>query len=87
MNLKKRIIKLEEKTSKTRIDPRLDAELTEWLKSHPDYRPFTHPESNNGVVMPEHLIRAVTCRMNKLFAERNLEPHLCNLLKIYKDLF
>ncbi len=87
MNLKKRINQLEKDISKTYLDPSIDIELTNWLKSHPDYNPFTQPECNDSAVMPDHLDEAFKRRMNKLFTERNLNPTGCNLLKIYKDLF
>ena len=87
MNLEKRIHNLEKDVAKRYIDPRVDAELTEWLKAYLQYNHFAQPENNNGIFMPERLNQALMCRMQKLFKERNLEPTLCNLLKIYEDLF
>lgn len=87
MNLENRIKKLEANINVMNFDPIVDAELTEWLKSHPEYKPLTQPENNNGIEMPEHLSQAFSCRMNKLFAERNLDPDLSNLHIIYEDLF
>lgn len=87
MNLEKRINNLEEDIAKRYIDPKVDAELTEWFKVTPEYIPFAQPESNDSVVMPDHLEKAFAHRMNNLFSERNLIPTGNNLLKIYKDLF
>lgn len=87
MNLEKRINKLEENISKIYIDPRVDAELTEWFKANPEYNPFVQPKEINEDIMPKNLRQAFMCRMEKLFKKRNLEPTLCNLLKIYKELF
>ncbi len=82
MNLERKIRKLEEKISKMHIDPSLAAELTEWFKSLPGYLVFAQPESNNGVVMPEHLSQAFGCIIDRIFVERKLQPSLCNFLKI-----
>ena len=86
MNLEKRISKLEEKISKTYTGQGLVEELTEWFRSHPGYLVFAQPESNHGVIMPEHLGQAFGCIMNRTFAERNLKPTSCNLLKILDSL-
>ena len=87
MNLEKRINKLEENISKIYLDPRVDVELTEWFNANPEYNPFAQSECNDSVVMPDHLEEAFERRMYKLFKERNLQPVLCNLPKIYKELF
>lgn len=87
MRKEQRLKKLEEYISKTYVDSKLDDELTEWLKEHPDYHMFAQPESNNEVVMSENLSQVFMHRMEKLFKERNLESNCCSLLKIYKDIF
>ena len=86
MSLKKRINKLEESISKTYVDAGLETELIEWFRSHPGYLVFAQPESNHGVIMPEHLSQAFECIINRTFAEKNLKPTSCNLLKILDSL-
>ncbi|NGX34816.1 MAG: hypothetical protein K1060chlam1_01173 [Candidatus Anoxychlamydiales bacterium] len=87
MNLEKRINKLEENISKMYVDPRVDAELTEWFKSNPEYNPFAQSKEGNEDIMPEKLRQAFMYRVQKLFKEKNLQPNFSNLLKIYTDLF
>ncbi len=87
MKKEQRIKKLEEDISKTYVDPSLDTELTEWLKLNAGYNSFAQTENNNGIIMPEHLNIAFSHRMEKLFAEKNIQPNLSSLLKIYKEHF
>jgi len=87
MNLESRVKKLEANINTVDFDPIVDAELTKWFKSHPEYKPLTQPENDKSIVLPEHLSLAFQCRINKLFVERDLEPCLENLHKIYEDLF
>ncbi len=87
MNLEKRINKLEENISKMYIDPRVDAELKEWLKANQEYNPFAQSKEGTEDIMPENLRQSFICRMEKLFKESNLQPNFCNLLKIYEKLF
>jgi hypothetical protein len=85
MNFNQRLTKLEEKASKIYLDPNADVELTEWLKSHPEYSPFAQPDSSDEIVMPEHLTRALTRRIDVLCKERNLLPNLSSLVKLCRE--
>lgn len=87
MTLKQRIKKLEEHLPKIYSDPSVDAELTQWLQSHPGFCPLTSPENDGGIVMPEHLRHAFQRRIERLFAERGLPKALSSLLEIIDDLF
>ena len=87
MKFERRIEKLEECFLKTDIDPKLDAELMEWFKSHPEYYPFRQPEHNNGAVFPDRLNQAFLCRIAHMLSERNLDRNLCGLLEISESLY
>ena len=86
MNLGKRVDRLEESMSKTHVDLEAESELKGWFKSHPKYYVFAQTEHNDGVVMPEYLSNAFTCRVNMLCAERNLTPSLSGLINVSDSL-
>lgn len=86
MRFEKRIESLEENILIKDIDQKLDAELSAWFKSNPDYQCFVQPEYNNGVVMPEHLCEVLSWRVKKALRKNNLvQGAVSNLSK--DDLF
>lgn len=85
--MEQRVEKLENHFLKTYVDPKLDAELTEWFKSNPEYSPISQPEHNNGVVMPEHLSQAFSCRIENMFSKKKLEQSPRSLMNNWKEIY
>lgn len=85
MKFEKRVMALENHFLQNEIEPKLDLELTDWLKSHPDYNFLSQPESNQMIQMPNHLQKAFNTRLTHTLSKSKL-PHNCtNLLKLSKE--
>lgn len=85
MKFEQRLEKLEEQLLKSELDPVLDAELSAWFKDHPGFQ-IAQPESCYPV-LPEHLCHAFHCRLVYYCKKKNINPNLCGLLEVYKDVF
>ncbi|MCE2982579.1 MAG: hypothetical protein LW832_03325 [Parachlamydia sp.] len=86
MELKKRIENLENLYIEKEIDPKLDAELTDWFKANPNYSPCPQPESNS-ISMPEHLSIAFQYRIKGVFIQKKCVPNFFNLQKFWEIIY
>jgi len=86
MKFEKRIEVLESHFLKEEIDPKLDAEITEWFKLHPEYNPCAQPESNK-IVMPEYLRDTFQHRIKNMFTTKKCLPNFFNLKKFWKEIY
>lgn len=86
MKFERRLENLEEIVLKTKLNSKLDAELSEWFKTHPEYQPFAQPE-HNEVLMPDHLCTAFRQRIEYIINEKNYPLNLCSLIKLWGNIY